>query len=61
VYVLNPQCDMSCRTCAAFGIPRVQDVRPMIETLLLEKAPEAFARMMDRKVRFRMVLVNGKD
>ena len=52
---------MSCRTCAAFGIPRVQDVRPMIETLLLEKAPEAFARMMDRKVRFRMVLVNGKD
>jgi D-arabinose 1-dehydrogenase-like Zn-dependent alcohol dehydrogenase len=39
----------------------VQDLRPMIETLPLEKAPEAFARMMDGKTRFRMVLVNGKD
>ena len=33
----------------------------MIETLPLEKAPEAFARMMDGKARFRMVLVNGTD
>ena len=35
----------------------------MIETLLLEKAPEAFARMMDGKARFRMVLVmkNGAE
>jgi D-arabinose 1-dehydrogenase-like Zn-dependent alcohol dehydrogenase len=39
----------------------LQDVRPMIETLPLDKAPEAFARMMDGKARFRMVLVNGKD
>jgi D-arabinose 1-dehydrogenase-like Zn-dependent alcohol dehydrogenase len=29
----------------------------MIETLPLDKAPEAFARMMDGKARFRMVLV----
>ncbi len=29
----------------------------MIETLPLEKAPEAYARMMDGKARFRMVLV----
>ena len=29
----------------------------VIETLLLEKAPEAYARMMDGKARFRMVLV----
>ena len=33
----------------------------MIETLPLDKAPEAFARMMDGKARFRMVLVNGMD
>jgi D-arabinose 1-dehydrogenase-like Zn-dependent alcohol dehydrogenase len=43
----------------AFSV--LQDVRPMIETLPLDKAPEAFARMMDGKARFRMVLVNGKD
>ena len=39
----------------AFSV--LQDVRPMIETLQLEKAPEAYARMMDGKARFRMVLV----
>ena len=41
----------------------LQDVRPMIETLPLDKAPEAFARMMDGKARFRMVLVmkNGAE
>jgi hypothetical protein len=32
----------------------------LIETLPLEKAPEAYARMMDGKARFRLVLVNGK-
>ena len=39
----------------AFSV--LQDVRPMIETLPLDRAPEAFARMMDGKARFRMVLV----
>jgi len=34
-------------------------IRPMIETLPLEKAPEAYARMMSGKARFRMVLVIG--
>src|SRR5467141_1218159 len=32
------------------------DVRPMIETLPLEKAEEAYKRMMDGKARFRVVL-----
>src|SRR5258705_13787794 len=34
-------------------------VRPMIEKLPLEKAPEAYARMIEGRVRFRMVLVVG--
>jgi D-arabinose 1-dehydrogenase-like Zn-dependent alcohol dehydrogenase len=34
-------------------------VRPMIEKLPLVKAPEAYARMIDGKARFRMVLVVG--
>jgi D-arabinose 1-dehydrogenase-like Zn-dependent alcohol dehydrogenase len=34
----------------------LQAVRPMIELVPLEKAPEAFARMMQNKARFRMVL-----
>src|SRR6266850_1902661 len=32
------------------------DVRPMIETLPLAKAEEAYKRMMDGKARFRVVL-----
>ena len=32
------------------------DVRPMIETLPLAKAEEAYERMMTAKARFRMVL-----
>jgi propanol-preferring alcohol dehydrogenase len=31
-------------------------VRPMIETMPLERAPEAYAKMMPGKARFRMVL-----
>jgi len=34
-------------------------VRPMIEKLPLEKAPEAYARMIEGRARFRMVLVAG--
>jgi propanol-preferring alcohol dehydrogenase len=34
-----------------------ENVRPMIETLPLEQAAEAYARMMQGKARFRMVLV----
>jgi alcohol dehydrogenase, propanol-preferring len=43
------------------GFSVLQDVRPMIETLPLDNAPEGFARMMEGKARFRVVLVNGKD
>jgi len=34
----------------------LQNVRPMIETMPLEKAADAYARMMEGKARFRMVL-----
>jgi propanol-preferring alcohol dehydrogenase len=39
----------------AFSV--LQNVRPMIETLPLEQAANAYARMMQGKARFRMVLV----
>lgn len=35
-------------------------VRPMIETLPLERASEAFDRMMSGKARFRVVLTMGR-
>ena len=35
------------------------DVRPMIETMPLERAPEAYERMMRGEARFRMVLTTG--
>ena len=34
-------------------------VRPMIETLPLERAGEAYAKMMDNQARFRMVITTG--
>ncbi len=39
----------------AFSV--LEDIRPMIETVPLEKAAEGYARMMEGKARFRMVLV----
>jgi alcohol dehydrogenase, propanol-preferring len=39
----------------AFSV--LENIRPMIETLPLEKASDAYARMMQGKARFRMVLV----
>jgi D-arabinose 1-dehydrogenase-like Zn-dependent alcohol dehydrogenase len=41
----------------ALAFSLVQRVRPMIETMPLARAEEAFARMLEGKVRFRMVLV----
>ena len=41
----------------AFSV--LEKVRPMIETLPLEQAADAYARMMQGKARFRMVLLNG--
>ena len=38
----------------AFSV--LQNIRPMIETLPLEQAADAYARMMQGKARFRMVL-----
>jgi D-arabinose 1-dehydrogenase-like Zn-dependent alcohol dehydrogenase len=35
------------------------NIRPMIETMPLERAPEAYERMMSGDVRFRMVLTTG--
>jgi propanol-preferring alcohol dehydrogenase len=40
----------------AFSV--LQDVRPMVETLPLERAAEAYSRMIRGEARFRMVLVN---
>jgi NAD(P)-dependent dehydrogenase (short-subunit alcohol dehydrogenase family) len=42
----------------AFSV--LENIRPMIETAPLEKAVEAYARTMDGKARFRMVLVTGQ-
>jgi propanol-preferring alcohol dehydrogenase len=41
----------------AFSV--LQNVRPMIETFPLEKAADAYARMMEGKARFRVVLVTS--
>jgi hypothetical protein len=35
----------------------LENIRPMIETAPLEQAADAYARMMETKARFRMVLV----
>jgi alcohol dehydrogenase, propanol-preferring len=39
----------------------LQSIRPMIETMPLSQAPEAYARMMRGDVRFRAVLVMDKN
>jgi alcohol dehydrogenase, propanol-preferring len=39
----------------AFSV--LENIRPMIETFPLEKAADAYARMMEGKARFRVVLV----
>jgi D-arabinose 1-dehydrogenase-like Zn-dependent alcohol dehydrogenase len=38
----------------------LENVQPMIETVPLERAAEAYARMMQGKARFRIVLVTGQ-
>jgi propanol-preferring alcohol dehydrogenase len=44
----------------ALGFSVLENIRPMIETVPLEQAADAFARMMQGKARFRMVLVAGQ-
>ena len=41
----------------AFSV--LENIRPMIETVPLEQAADAYARMMEGKARFRMVLVTN--
>ncbi len=38
------------------GFSLLQGIKPMVETAPLEKAPEAYAKMMRNEARFRMVL-----
>ena len=42
----------------AFSV--LENIRPMIETVPLEEAADAYARMIQGKARFRMVLVTGQ-
>src|SRR5580658_8957382 len=44
---------------AAMAFSQLVGARPMIETLPLERAAEAYERMMDGSARFRMVLTTG--
>jgi D-arabinose 1-dehydrogenase-like Zn-dependent alcohol dehydrogenase len=39
------------------GFSVLENIRPMIETLPLEQAPEAYTRMLRSEARFRMVLI----
>ncbi len=48
---------MDLQDTLAFGM--LSGVRPMIETVLLARAAEAYARMMRGDVRFRMVLTTA--
>src|SRR5262249_39043942 len=41
------------------GVRGVANIRPMIETMPLERAAEAYERMMSGDARFRMVIVTG--
>jgi D-arabinose 1-dehydrogenase-like Zn-dependent alcohol dehydrogenase len=41
------------------GFSALANIRPMIETMPLERAPEAYDRMMSGEARFRMVLTTG--
>ena len=41
----------------ALGFSVAENIRPMIETVPLERAADAYARMMEGKARFRMELV----
>jgi propanol-preferring alcohol dehydrogenase len=42
----------------AFSV--LENIRPRIETVPLEQAADAYARMMQGKARFRMVLLTGQ-
>ena len=48
---------MDSQDTLAFSV--LQNIRPMVETAPLEQAADAYARMMEGKARFRMVLVTA--
>ena len=41
-------------------LEHLENVRPMTELVPLAQEARAYARMMEREARFRMVLVNGQ-
>ena len=49
---------IDCEDTLAFSV--LENIRPMIETVPLEQAADAYARMIQGKARFRMVLVTGQ-
>ena len=44
----------------ALALSALEGIRPRIETMPLEAAAEAYAKMMREEARFRMVLVTGQ-
>ena len=46
--------------CRGHAFLPLQQIRPMIETVPLAKAAEAYGRMMQNEARFRIVLVTGQ-
>jgi D-arabinose 1-dehydrogenase-like Zn-dependent alcohol dehydrogenase len=48
---------MFSRTLLGFSV--LENIRPMIATMALEQAADAYGRMMQGKARFRMVLVTN--
>jgi D-arabinose 1-dehydrogenase-like Zn-dependent alcohol dehydrogenase len=49
---------MDCEDTLKFSV--LSGVRPVIETFPLEKAADAYERMMSGKARFRAVITMGK-
>jgi uncharacterized membrane protein YccC len=63
VYLTSQPLSGALRAKAVYrviGTSSLSGVAAMIETAPLEKAPEAYAKMMSGKARFRMVLVTGQ-
>jgi propanol-preferring alcohol dehydrogenase len=55
IYGSLASAEIDTQDALAFSV--LENIRPMIETLRLEQAADAYARMMEGKSRFRMVLI----
>ena len=53
------KCPVLRSTTSSLAFSALTNVRPMIETMPLERALEAYDRMMSGEARFRMVLTTG--